>query len=184
MNYLSTKQTLRVIALAALVIGFSSPSMAEEESAAEFVKRIQAEGDALNKELNAAFWVRNTYITKDTAVLAAKAGERALEFEAKAVAQAKQFKGKKMDDSTARAIELMLRGSSAPAPDDPAARAELAQILTDMEGRYGAGKYCDKEGENCRELQELETVLRESRDYDELLDVWQGWRTVSPAYRT
>ena len=157
--------------------------VANTESAAEFVKRIQQEGDALAKELNAAFWVRNTFITKDTAILAAKAGERGLAFEAKLVNQAKQYLDADMDTETARAIELMLRGSPAPAPDDDASRAELSAILTDMEGQYGAGKYCDDEGENCRELQELETVLRDSRDYDELLDVWQGWRKVSPPYR-
>lgn len=114
--------------------------------------------------------------------MAAKAGERGLEFESKMVNQAKQYKGSEMDSMTARAIELMLRGSSAPAPNDAAMRAELAQILTDMEGQYGAGKYCNTEGE-CKELQQLEAVLADSRDYDELLDVWQGWRQVSPPYR-
>ena len=161
----------------------STSSKQSTETAAEFIERIQQEMLLLNKEVWAAYWVRQTYITPDTAVLAAKAGERALEFESKMVNQAKQFIGTDMDESTARAIELILRGSAAPAPDDPDARAELAAILTDMEGQYGAGKYCDDNGENCRELQELETVLRESRDYDELLDVWQGWRTVSPPYR-
>ena len=55
-----------------------------------------------------------------------------------------------------------------------------------MEGQYGAGEYCTEiDGEEvCRQLQELEAVLASSRDYDELLDVWKGWRTVSPAYRT
>ena len=153
------------------------------ETAAEFVERIQEELIALSKEVEAAYWVRNTYITPDTALLAAKAGERSLEFESKMVNQAKQYKGTEMDPETARAIELMLRGSAAPAPDTAEARAELSAILTDMEGQYGAGKYCDQNGENCRDLQELEKVLRVSRDYDELLDVWQGWRTVSPAYR-
>ncbi|NNC99185.1 MAG: peptidase M2 family protein, partial [Gammaproteobacteria bacterium] len=186
MHHLSVK-TLCIVLLSTLALSFSVLTQAKEsgktETAAEFVKRIQEEGQKLAEEIEAAFWVRSTYITKDTAILAAKAGERSLEFESKMVNQAKKFKGTKMDESTARAIELMLRGSSAPAPDDPEARAELAQILTDMQGQYGAGKYCDKDGENCRELQELEAVLADSRDYDELLDVWQGWRTVSPAYR-
>jgi len=155
---------------------------AKKETAKEFVARIEAEGLALAKEIEAAYWVRNTYITPDTAVLAAKAGERALAFESSVVEQAKKFKGKKMDKKTTRAIELMLRGSSAPAPNDPKLQAELAAVLTDMEGKYGAGSYCNELGE-CRELQELEAVLAKSRDYDELLDVWKGWRTVSPAYR-
>ena len=166
----------------AMILSLTGCADGPTESAAEFVDRMDKEGTELGKELNAAFWVRNTYITPDTAVLAAKAGERGLEFESKMVNQAKQYKGSEMDSMTARAIELMLRGSSAPAPNDAAMRAELAQILTDMEGQYGAGKYCNTEGE-CKELQQLEAVLADSRDYDELLDVWQGWRQVSPPYR-
>ena len=166
----------------ATILSLSGCSDGPTESAAEFVARMDKEGTELSKELNAAFWVRNTYITPDTAVLAAKAGERGLEFESNMVNEAKQYIGSEMDSITARAIELMLRGSSAPAPNDAAMRAELAQILTDMEGQYGAGKYCNAEGE-CKELQELEAVLADSRDYDELLDVWQGWRQVSPPYR-
>jgi peptidyl-dipeptidase A len=155
---------------------------AKKESAKEFVARIEVQGQALAKEVEAAYWVRQTYITDDTAVLASKAGERSLAFSSSMVEQAKKFKGSKMDTNTARAIELMLRGSSAPAPNDPKLQAELAAVLTEMEGKYGAGSYCNEQGE-CRELQELEAVLANSRDYDELLDVWKGWRTVSPAYR-
>ena len=153
-----------------------------QETAKEFVARIQEEGKVLAKEIEAAYWVRQTYITPDTATLAAKAGERSLAYEASMVEQAKKYKGTEMDPVTARAIELMLRGSAAPAPSDPKLQAELAEVLTDMEGQYGAGEYCNAEGE-CRQLQELEKVLAESRDYDELLDVWTGWRTVSPPYR-
>jgi peptidyl-dipeptidase A len=185
--------TLKIIKLRALLLFaalLSSPlamaadghSKAKKESAKEFVTRIEAEGLALSKEVSAAYWVRNTYITDDTAVLAAKAGERSLAFSSAMLEQAEKFKGTEMDQDTARAIELMLRGSSAPAPKDPKLQAELAAVLTEMEGKYGAGSYCNEQGE-CRELQELEAVLANSRDYDELLDVWKGWRTVSPAYR-
>lgn len=183
---------LRVIALvsaASLVIGCDQNNdhvnlrdIQPTETAKQFVARIEEEGGQLNKEVSAAYWVRSTYITPDTAILAAKAGERALTFESNMVKQAKQFRSAEMDSDSARAIELMLRGSSAPAPNDPALRAELSAILTDMEGQYGAGKYCNAAGE-CRELQELESVLAKSRDYDELLDVWSGWRQVSPPYR-
>ncbi len=152
------------------------------ESAKDFVARIQQEGSELNKEVSAAYWVRNTYIIPDTAILATKAGERALAFESSMVKQAKAFKGTDMDAVTARAIELMLRGSAAPAPNDPALRSEMSRIMTEMEGQYGAGRYCNELGE-CLELQELEAVLAKSRNYEELLDVWRGWRSVSPPYR-
>ena len=168
----------------AIFLALHSLAIAEEnETAKQFVERIQQEQSLLGEEIEAAYWVRQNFITKDTAILAAKAGERELAFESAKVEQAKKFKGSDMDPVTARAIDLMLRGSAEPAPSDPKLQAELAQVLTDMEGQYGAGEYCDDKGQ-CRQLQELEKVLRESRDYDELLDVWQGWRTVSPPYRT
>ncbi|MEO0368182.1 MAG: M2 family metallopeptidase [Pseudomonadota bacterium] len=165
-----------------LALSVSSIQAESDETASEFVERMEAKGKAIGEEVGAAYWVRQTYITPDTAVLAAKAGERSLAYENEVFNGALPFKGTKMDPETARAIELMLRGSAAPAPADAALRAELSAILTDMEGQYGAGAYCDGEGE-CREIQELEKVLKESRDYDELLEVWLGWRTISPPYK-
>ena len=176
------KLTIAISLTGAFISPIYANTVNDNETAKEFVSRIEAEGKVLAKEVEAAYWVRQTYITSDTAVLAAKAGERSLAFQSSVVEQAKKFKGTKMDETTARAIELMLRGSAAPAPNDPKLQAELAEVLTEMEGKYGAGSYCNEAGE-CRELQELEAVLATSRDYDELLDVWKGWRTVSPAYR-
>ena len=135
---------LWIIAAVILLTGCGQSSDTEpQESAADFVARMEVEGDELAKEASAAYWVRSTYITPDTAILAAKAGERGLEFESALVKQAKQYLGTDMDAETGRAIELMLRGSSAPAPDSAEMRAELSAILTDMEGQYGSGKYCN-----------------------------------------
>eukprot|EP00903_Cladosiphon_okamuranus_P004251 g4249.t1 len=153
-----------------------------EETAAEFVERIQAEMVDLDVEAGAAYWVRSTYITEDTAILAAKAGERQLELTSRAVEQAKEYIGTEMDDETARAIKLLMSGTSMPAPDDAALRAELARIATEMEGMYGAGEDCNDEGE-CRDLGDLEEIMSGSRSYDELLDAWQSWRRVSPPMR-
>ena len=175
-----------LMALCALFAAVNSTALAKskqkKETAKAFVERMEADGKELGKEIYAAYWVRNTYLTPDTAILAAKANERGLEFESRVFNGARKYKDAKMDPETARASELMLRGSAAPSPENPALRAELAQILTDMEGQYGAGAYCNDAGD-CREIQELEKVLRESRDYDELLDVWVGWRTISPPFR-
>ncbi len=97
----------------------SSTTAAPTETAKQFVDRIQKEMVLLSKELEAAYWVRATYITPDTAVLAAKAGERWLEFQSSMVKQAQQFRDAEMDVETARAIELILRGSAAPCTKRP-----------------------------------------------------------------
>ncbi len=154
---------------------------APAESAEEFAARAHAEYADLWIERGAADWVRSTYITGDTAVIAASMGERYAKWHSDIVKQAVQYDGVEMTPATRRAIDLLILSTSQPAPDDAAKRKELSQITTNMEGMYGAGEYC--KGDACRTLPELEDVIHESRDYDELLDVWRGWRTVSPPMR-
>ena len=149
----------------------------------EFLRNVEAESLELDKEVGAAYWVRSTHITPDTGILAAKAGERQLAFQSRVIEQARDYKGLPMDAETARGIELILRGSSLPAPDDAAKRAELSQLATDLEGMYGAGEYCDPNNDACSTLPELENILAKSRDYSEQLNAWTGWRTVSPPMR-
>ncbi len=65
-----------------------------------------------------------------------------------------------------------------------ALQAELTEITTGMESLYGKGTYCsDKRGGECLDLGTMGTILAESRDPAELLDLWTGWRTVSPPIR-
>jgi len=56
------------------------------------------------------------------------------------------------------------------------------QIATDLKGMYGAGKYCRSDGD-CISGTELEGLMTELRDYDELLELWEGWRTIAPPMR-
>ena len=156
------------------------------ESPEAFVERVQAESLEISREAEAAYWVRATYITPDTAVLAAKAGERQLAFASGVVAQAKQYAGVETDPQTRRILDRLLTGTAMPAPEDAGMQAELATLATEMEGMYGAGKSCDESG-TCRNLGELEKIMESSRDYDQLLEAWLDWRSVSvpmrPMYR-
>jgi len=153
------------------------------ESADEFVARINEELRELGNEVAAANWVRQTYITDDTAVIAAAAAERYAAWHSRSVAESRQFDGQEMSAQTARALKLLKLGTQEPAPDDDAKRKELATITTDLTGMYGAGKYCPDDGRDCMTLAELEVTMAESRDFDALLDAWTGWRTVSVPMR-
>uniref|UniRef100_A0A8C5N3T6 Angiotensin-converting enzyme n=1 Tax=Leptobrachium leishanense TaxID=445787 RepID=A0A8C5N3T6_9ANUR len=56
---------------------------------------------------------------------------------------------------------------------------ELNQILSDMETTYSVAKVCKNET-TCLPLDpDLTQILATSRDYDELLFAWQGWRDAS-----
>ena len=155
---------------------------APAESAEEFVARVNSELEDLGRELGAAGWVRATYITTDTAILASLARERYAEWHSRTVEEASRYDGQDLAPATRRALELLKLDTSLPAPKDPAKRRELTEIATDMTGRYGAGKYCRDDGA-CLELPDLEDIMFHSRDYDELLDAWRGWRTISPPMR-
>ena len=154
------------------------------QSAEDFVAAINRQLEELDKESAAAAWVRVTYITPDTALIAAKAQERLLEFHSKSVELSKQYSGKPLRDDTARAIKLLVLGTSMPAPDDAVKRAELAEITTRMEGLYGEGKYCPEGPDSCKTLPELEQILADKKhNYAAQLDAWVGWRTISPKMR-
>jgi len=160
----------------------SSADPEPAETADAFVARINDELAELGRELGAAGWVRATYITPDTALLQSRARERYAAWHSDAVKQAMQYDGQELAPETRRALDLLKLGTSLPSPSDPEKRRELNQIATDMKGMYGAGKYC-RSSSDCLSGSELEGLMQTSRDYDELLDAWQGWRTISPPMR-
>ncbi len=152
------------------------------ETADEFVARVNDELAELNREIGAADWVRSTYITEDTGILAAKASERYAEWHSRSVKASMMYDGMDLAPPTRRALDLLKLGTSAPAPDDDAKRSEIAAITTELEGMYGAGQYC-RSANDCRDGQELEDFMTSNRDYDELLDAWQGWRKIAVPMR-
>ena len=157
----------------------------KDETADQFIARVNAEFKDMYPELTAAQWLSSTYINDDSQLLAAKANEKYLSTLNRWIEQARRFEGKQMSPETARALTLLKLATSMPAPKDPAKLTELTQIATRMEGAYGAGSYCKTAGDSksCRQLGELEDVLRSNRDYDEQLDAWQGWHTIAQPMR-
>ncbi|MCA0395742.1 MAG: M2 family metallopeptidase, partial [Proteobacteria bacterium] len=197
---MSQRQTLLVLAVAASLAlsackreptatpdsgAATATTPASTETADQFIARVNAELKAMYPELTAAQWLSNTYINDDSQLLAAKSNEKFLSSLNSWIEQAKRFEGQQMSPETARAITLLKLGTSMPAPKDPAKLAELTRIATKMEGMYGAGSYCKVAGDakSCRQLGELEDVLRTSRDYNAQLDAWQGWHTISQPMR-
>jgi peptidyl-dipeptidase A len=161
--------------------GVGGPSR-PTETADEFVDRVNAEYKEYWRELNAAGWLRATYINEDSAIVDALANERYAAWHAGKVKEAMQYDDQDLDPATRRTLDLLKMSALMVAPDDDAKRKELSQILTDMRGMYGAGQYCRNDDE-CFGGQELENLMEQSRDYDELLEYWIGWRSISPPMR-
>ncbi len=154
-----------------------------QENADAFVARINQEMLEKSKELSAAGFTYATYINPDTEYLNAKANDRYLEYFSQAVEQSKAYDNTTLSPSAARALMLLKLGVAAPAPKDPQKRAELSDITSRMERMYGAAKYCPHGPQSCKDITALSDVLAHSRNYDELLDVWQGWHSTARPMR-
>ena len=149
-------------------------------------KRFVAQAEARLLDLwvrgQRADWVNNTYITDDTEILSAQANE-AIIAETTAMAQAAtRFDGMKLPPDVARKLKLIKLSLVMPAPNSPRLREEETRIVTSMQSDYGKGKYCPKPGV-CHDLGQLEEIMASSRDPKQLLDAWEGWRTISPPMR-
>ncbi len=127
-----------------------------------------------------AGWVNATYITEDTERLSAASEEAAMGYLSHAVKEARRFDGLALPPDLARMSYWLRLAGSVPAPDDPKERAELAQLLTQMQGIYGKGKYCPKGKKTCQDLGALSKIIATSRQWDELTEAWVGWHSISP----
>jgi peptidyl-dipeptidase A len=164
---------------------------ATPEQAARFVADVNKTLLALYADADRASWVKSTYITQDTEYLEAKEREKVMEFLTRKVMESRRFEGVELPPETARSLYLLKFSAGLPAPSDAKKRARLAEVTTQLESIYGKGKFCsprlkgkgeDKKSE-CLELGELGEVLSKETDYDLLLEVWKGWRTISPPMR-
>ena len=162
--------------------GGSSGPTSPTETAEEFIDRANSEFRAYWRELNAAGWLRATYINEDSAVVDALANERYAAWHSGMVQEAMAYDDQELDPETRRALDLLKGSALMVAPDDDAKRKELSQILTELGGMYGAGQYCRSDDE-CFGGNELELRMQQSKDYDELLEYWVGWRSIAPPMR-
>jgi peptidyl-dipeptidase A len=169
--------------------GPASPAPKGKATAAEakkFAERVNADLKRLWVRAATAEWIKATYITDDTERNAAWVNEEVLAYMNQTIKEANRFQGLKLDPDTARTLHLLKVNSAIAAPSDAQKRAELASLAAKLEGLYGKGKYCKKDSagkESCKDLGELEDVLATSRDYNELLDAWRGWHSISPPMR-
>jgi peptidyl-dipeptidase A len=148
--------------------------------AAAFVVEAEETLARLTQHSERVSWVLSNFITHDTEQLAAKASEQLtaaqVEFAGRAAAYS-DVAG--LDADTRRKLNLLRSSIVMPAPSDAEKTAEQAEIGAVLNGLYGKGKYCREDGQ-CLSLGELEDIIGSSSDPQELLEAWEGWRTVSP----
>lgn len=150
------------------------------ESAVEFVARSEEQLAELGQEAERMAWVYSNFITEDTEKLSAIANEKFTAMQVKLAGEAAKFNDAEgIDGDTRRKLNMLRSGIVIPAPGDPAKTAEQSEIGTKLGGMYGKGEYCYANG-NCLDLGLLSDIMADSRDPEDLLEAWNGWREVSP----
>lgn len=152
-----------------------SPNAAD---AKEFIEQAQIELSKLSQPAVQAAWAYQTYINQDTAAVSAYLSEKLTSKASELAKRAADFNDVEVDAPTRRKLYLLRNSLVLPAPSEPVKSERLAQISSELEGMYGAGKYCRTE-QDCLRLTDMNNIMANNRDPEVLLDVWKGWREVS-----
>ncbi len=170
----------RVLLLILLALPLAS--LAADESAAAFVERAEQEARDLATETSRLSWLQATYINHDSNLLLSAQRQKSQAASLERARGAARYDDAKVSDAVRRKLNVMKFGFSVPPPADPKLSARLAELRTQLPAEYSAFKYCRENGD-CLDFESMSNVLSESRDPEELKEIWVGWRNVSPPYR-
>ncbi|MBD1583539.1 M2 family metallopeptidase [Pseudoalteromonas sp. S16_S37] len=160
----------------------TSPQTLTEKDAEKFLTDAQTTLEDLSIRGNRAQWIYANFVTEDTAALAASVGQESTDTVVRLASEAARFDKLDLSEDTRRKMDKLKLSLTMAAPQNSEKSAELASLLAELDGLYAKGKYC-KDGENCASLGDLTSKMATSRDYNELLDAWQGWRQISKPMR-
>jgi peptidyl-dipeptidase A len=177
-KYVSATAVAAVLAISVAISAFGKPAPAPTAAEAiAFVAKAEADLAKEREYQSHAAWVQATYITDDTNWLVAKADAEGTDMAVRYAKEAARFDHVKVDDITRRKLYLLKQGLVLPASSKPGASQELADIGARLTADYSTAKF-DYHGKTLT-LDDMEDILRTSRDPNETKTLWEGWRTVS-----
>ena len=147
-----------------------------------FLDKVAKEMVTLGVSGARAEWIYSNFITEDTASLAAEANQKSTEAGVRFAMHAAKFDNVDVTPIQRRQLNILKQSLVLPAPQDSEKSAELAKIGADLGSMYGKGSYTTKDGKKLS-LGDMTSIMATSRDYDELLEMWQGWREISPSMK-
>lgn len=153
-----------------------------KQDANAFIAKAEQELSELYLESSRAEWIYANFITHDTSALSAEVNRKMTESVVRLANQAAQFDDLALDYDARRKLNKLKLALTLPAPQDAEKTAQLSTIVAELGGLYGKGKYCKDDG-SCLSLGDMTAKMATSRDYNELLDLWQGWRQISKPMR-
>ncbi len=177
-------------ALLAVLAGCSAPTDAPDSAseaagttteapvtladAERFLTEASAELRAFSEFSDRTAWVQNNFITHDTNWLLERMSTQGTEMAVRLATETARYNDLELSTDMARQMNVLRAGITLPAPSDSAAAARLSELTTRMGSAYSTG-LMEIDGEMV-DHNELENIMRTSRDPEFLAHVWAGWR--------
>src|SRR3954471_24991702 len=154
----------------------AKPTTAEAQ---KFIDDSEKQLSDLADKAQRADWINENFITKDTDDQATDENSENSAVTTKLALDAKKYEGIALPPVYQRKLHLLKLQLTLPTPSDPNLLREENRLKTSMQSLYGKGKYCppSKPGA-CYDLTAMEKIMGESRDPEELKDLWIGWRKM------
>ncbi|MGJ8693329.1 MAG: M2 family metallopeptidase [Thalassotalea sp.] len=154
------------------------PKQAQPQTVDDFLQQVENEKIKLGINEARTAWINQNFITDDTSKLAAEASQKLNDANVDFAIQAADFNKQTVTADQRRKLNILKQSIVLPAPQDPVKSAKLAEISTKLNSLYGKGSYTNAQGKTLN-LGEMAKIMAQSRDADELLEIWQGWREVA-----
>ncbi|XP_060637297.2 angiotensin-converting enzyme isoform X1 [Anolis sagrei] len=150
----------------------------DEAAAAKFLEEYNRTAEVVWNTYTEASWTYNVNITEHNKKIML---EKNLEMSNHTLhygLQARTFDPTDFKDTSIKRILKKLSDIERAALSEQELK-EYNQLLSDMETTYSVAKVCTTD-KGCKALDpDLTNTMANSRDYDELLEAWKGWRDVS-----
>ena len=142
-----------------------------------FLEKVEQEDKTLGPVISSAYWISSNFITYDSQKIVADFGKRYSLMSVERANEAATFDDLDLPEDMRRKLDLIKGGFVMPAPLDEALAGELANIESELGAMYGLGEHCFSEND-CYDLEAFEEIIDSSRNPDELLKAWTGWREI------
>ncbi|XP_040473534.1 angiotensin-converting enzyme [Falco naumanni] len=152
--------------------------IADEAQAKEFLSEYNSTAEAVWNAYTEASWAYNTNITNHNKEIMLDKNLAMSKHTLEYAMRARQFDPSDFQDqSVTRILKKLSVIERAALPENEL--KEYNALLSDMETTYSVAKVC-RENKTCHPLDpDLTDIMATSRDYDELLFAWKGWRDAS-----
>ena len=148
-----------------------------ESDVEAFLERVELEDKTLGPIASSASWIGSNFITYDSQKVVADYGKRFQLLGLERARQASSFDNVEVSSTNRRKLNLIKNSFVMPSPLDENLAGEISTISAELDAMYGTGQHCFGEGD-CYDLEAFENIIDNSRDPEELLKAWEGWRNI------